>query len=230
MDVNEVFQIAAAIIASVGGASLIVAGASTWLGKVWANRLMQQDIAKYNELLANLNSNLKKLEAEHQVRFSRLHEKQAEIIATLYARLYHFNASIQRLLFEYRHREIREDLDRKFYLNNREEWDLVPGIHTLRPEESERVDELSKITSELHLFYGTNRLYLPKKCCVLMDRLSSLSAFVASSYQNVALKDNDGNLLVHPDVKRVWDAALETIPTLHSELENEFRSALGAEK
>ena len=52
-----------------------------------------------------------------------------------------------------------------------------------------------------------------------MDRLSSISAFVASSYQNVALKDNDGNLLVHPDVKKVWDAALETIPTLLDELE-----------
>jgi len=229
MDVNEVFQIAAAVIAAVGGASLIVVGASAWLGKVWANRLMQEDIAKHNEVLANLNSNLKKLEAEHQVRFSRLHEKQAEVIATLYDRLYHFNGSLQRLLFEYQHREIREDLDRKFYLNKREEWKLVPGIHTLRPEESERINELSKITSELHIFYGINRLYLPTKCCALMDRLSSISAFIASSYQNVALKDNDGNLLVHPDVKRVWDAALETIPALLSELENEFRSALGAE-
>ena len=158
MSVNEVFKIAAAIIASVGGASFIVAGASAWRGKVWANRLMQQDIAKYNEALANLNSNLKKLEAEHQVRFSRLHEKQAEVIATLYDKLYHFNTSLQRLLFEYQHREIREDLDRKLYLNRRDEWELVHGIHTLRPEESERVSELVKITLELHLFYGTNRL------------------------------------------------------------------------
>ncbi len=230
MDVTDVFRIAAAVIASVGGASVIVAGASAWLGKVWADRLMRQDIAKHNEVLSSLNSNLKKLEAEHQVRFSRLHEKQAEVMATLYDRLYHFNVSIQRLQFEYRHREIREDLDRKFYLNKREEWELVPGIHTLRSEESEWVNELSKITSELHLFYGTNRLYLPKKCCALMDRFSSISAFVASSYQNVALKDNDGNLLVHLDVKKLWDAALETIPALLSELEEEFRSTLGAEK
>lgn len=122
MGVAEAFKIAGAIIASVGGASALVIGASAWLGKVWANRLMQADIAKHNQELANIKSNLAKIEAEHQIRFSKLHAKQAEVIAELYGRLYQFNVSLQLLLFEFRHREIREDIDRRFYLSKREEW------------------------------------------------------------------------------------------------------------
>ena len=189
---------------------------------------MQRDIAKHAETLEKLKSELKRLESEHGVRFARLHARQAETIAALYEKLYQFNIALHRLLFEYQHREIREDLDRKFYLNKREEWDLVPGIHTLRPEESERVDDVSRTANEIHVFYGTKKLYLPASCGALMDRLSSLAAFVATSYQNIALKDNEGNLLVHPDVKRVWDAAIQTIPQLLTLLEKEFRLALGA--
>jgi len=228
LSVEEVFQVAAAIIASVGGAAVIFAVLSAWIGKIWANRLMQRDIARHQEDLERLKSELKRLESEHSVRFARLHERQAEVIASLYEKLYQFNIALHRLLFEYQHREIREDLDRRFYLNKREEWILVPGIHTLRPEESERIDEVSKAATDIHVFYGTRKLYLPASCCTLMDRLSSLAAFVATSYQNIALKDNDGNLLVHPDVKRVWDAAIQTIPQLLAELEKEFRLALGA--
>ena len=33
--------------------------------------------------------------------------------------------------------------------------------------------------------------------------------------------------LVHPDVKRVWDSATETIPSLLEQLEDEFRTVIG---
>jgi hypothetical protein len=109
LSVEEAFQVAAAIIASIGGSSVIVAALSTWIGKIWANRLMQRDIARHQEDLERLKSELKRLESEHSVRFARLHERQAEVIASLYEKLYQFNIALHRLLFEYQHREIRED-------------------------------------------------------------------------------------------------------------------------
>lgn len=48
-----------------------------------------------------------------------------------------------------------------------------------------------------------------------------------TNYQNVALKDEKGNLYVSSEVKKVWDKAIETIPQLLSLLEVEFRDILG---
>jgi len=47
------------------------------------------------------------------------------------------------------------------------------------------------------------------------------------NYHNVAIKDKDGNLWVNPEVKRVWDGAVATIPGLLTLLEREFRDLLG---
>jgi hypothetical protein len=41
MTASEIFQIVATIIVSLGGAGVIVAGLASWLGKVWADRLIE---------------------------------------------------------------------------------------------------------------------------------------------------------------------------------------------
>ena len=227
MNTETAFQIALAVIGSVGGAGLIIVGLASWLGKVWANRVMQGDIAKHSQNIENLKSELKRLESEHSIRFSKLHDRRAEAISALYDYLYEFDVALQRLRFQYQGREIREDLDRQFELARRESWVLVPGIHTLSPDEQVQVEELSSRTKELHQHYGKNRLYLPRSCCDVMDNLIPLTTFVAVNYQNVALKDNDGNLLVNPAVKKFWDISIERIPLLLQDLEAAFRAALG---
>ena len=78
MSTSSIYEVALAVIGSVGGASLIILALSTWLGKVWANRLMQNEVSKHSEKLESLKSELKKLETEHIVKFTGLHEKQAE--------------------------------------------------------------------------------------------------------------------------------------------------------
>lgn len=47
MQWEDVFQIIVAAIASVGGGGAIVFALSNWLGKVWANRILEADRAKY---------------------------------------------------------------------------------------------------------------------------------------------------------------------------------------
>jgi hypothetical protein len=75
--------------------SLGGAGTVTVLSQVLAKHLLDKDVEKYRadlkregELeLARLRSTLEHVAIEHRVRFTRLHEKQAEIVADIFAGL-----------------------------------------------------------------------------------------------------------------------------------------------
>jgi hypothetical protein len=70
----DVFKTAAAILASIGIGGATVAALAGWLGKVWANRLMEQDRAKYSTELEALKS-----------KFEQSHRKlQAELDKTIF--------------------------------------------------------------------------------------------------------------------------------------------------
>jgi hypothetical protein len=51
MSWDEVFKLTSAIFASVGGAAAIIFGLSSWLGKVWANRILEADKVRYQSEL-----------------------------------------------------------------------------------------------------------------------------------------------------------------------------------
>lgn len=53
---TQIIQIAATIIVSLGGAAGIVLGCSNWLGKVWADRLMEKEKAKHASDLEGLKA------------------------------------------------------------------------------------------------------------------------------------------------------------------------------
>ena len=56
MTPSDIFHLAAAIIASLGGGAALVFAFSSWLGKVWANRILEGDKAKYAQELEDLKS------------------------------------------------------------------------------------------------------------------------------------------------------------------------------
>ncbi|HVG31664.1 MAG TPA: hypothetical protein VM911_01230 [Pyrinomonadaceae bacterium] len=60
MNFEDILKIAATIIATLGGAGAIVIGLAGWLGKVWANRLMEADKAKHAHALEELRAELTK--------------------------------------------------------------------------------------------------------------------------------------------------------------------------
>lgn len=64
------WETAAAVLVSLGGGGAIVAGLSSWLGRVWAQRLMQEDRARYDRELANLRATL---EASNQAWIAEIH-------------------------------------------------------------------------------------------------------------------------------------------------------------
>ena len=53
------------ILGSVGGTAIIVAGLSNWLGKVWANRILEKDKRKYQE-------EIERIKKEYEVHFDGL--------------------------------------------------------------------------------------------------------------------------------------------------------------
>ena len=57
------------ILGSVGVGGAIVAGLSSWLGKVWANRLMAEEKAKYEKELERLTKQLERKNYVSKVRF-----------------------------------------------------------------------------------------------------------------------------------------------------------------
>ena len=57
------------ILGSVGGGGAIVAGLSSWLGKVWADRLMAKETAKFREDLERLTKQLERKNYVSKVRF-----------------------------------------------------------------------------------------------------------------------------------------------------------------
>jgi hypothetical protein len=71
MDVAAVWEITASVLVSLGGGGLIVFGLSTWLGKVWADRLMQKEQAAYSAKLEELRSSLSFKNSEQMERLSR---------------------------------------------------------------------------------------------------------------------------------------------------------------
>lgn len=61
MQLTQIINIATAIIASIGTSSLLIMGLSSWLGRVWAARILEADKLKYaKELEKNKSSYEKK--------------------------------------------------------------------------------------------------------------------------------------------------------------------------
>ena len=56
MTPRDIFSLAAAIFGSLGGGAVLVLALSSWLGKVWANRILEGDKAKYAQALEDLKS------------------------------------------------------------------------------------------------------------------------------------------------------------------------------
>jgi len=208
-----------AILKTLGSTAIVVA-AIAWLFKSLISIFINKDLEQFK-------SNLKTEAAKIETQFITLHTKRAEIIAELYELLFEVNSQIQIVNFEFEHREIREDIDRKFHRNHREEWSLEAGVDTLNEKEESEIELLREATSNLFNFYKKYRLYFTSQVCEEIDKFLTLTSYMQSNYRNIALKDTDGNLLVNPKVKEMWDKANEIIPYVLQQLEAHFRKILG---
>ena len=77
---TDIVKIVAGVIAALGGGGAIVAWLSSWLGKVWANRLMIKETAKFREDLERLTKQLERKNYVSKVRFDAEFTMYQELI------------------------------------------------------------------------------------------------------------------------------------------------------
>lgn len=58
MEIQDALQLSGLILGSLGGGSAIIFGFSSWLGKVWANRLMEKEKSEHAQELESLRNRL----------------------------------------------------------------------------------------------------------------------------------------------------------------------------
>ena len=107
MDINDIFKISGAIIGSVGGAAVIIIGLSTWLGKVWANRILEQDKLRYSSELEKIKNELKSETEKRNFVFSLYFEGQFKLYNDLWVSLSELQDGVELLWSKANSRNLR---------------------------------------------------------------------------------------------------------------------------
>jgi hypothetical protein len=67
----DIFEIGGAVMLSLGGASALIFAFSSWLGKVWAERILSREKAKYAEQMEEFKKKLTFETESHKVRLKK---------------------------------------------------------------------------------------------------------------------------------------------------------------
>ena len=186
-----------------------------WLSKSLLEKLIQRDSkqfeielkAKADSAIEHLRNDLQIQTIEHQVRFSRLHEKQATVIAEL-------NGLLVEALWE-------------------SESFLSPMEWAGEPNKLEKHKVAMNKLVDLYRYFDKHRIYLPELLC---EALELLITQVRSHVINFGtyLAWDDGALQDHTRKEKHeawmegWNAIKNQVPTARKKLEDEFRSLLGS--
>lgn len=107
MNLSGIFAVSAAVIGSVGGAALIIVGLSSWLGKVWANRILEQDRFRYQSEIEKLKNELASEREKGNFVFSMYFEGQFKIYNNLWVSLVELRRWVDQLWAEATNRNLR---------------------------------------------------------------------------------------------------------------------------
>jgi len=197
------------LIKTLGGETLLLA-AVAWLAKALISSRLARDVEQFKVQLKNnadteiekLKSSLQIIALEHQVRFSELHERRAEVIAELHG-----------LLLD------SEGVARKFILTDMRDRNEAAAAKL-------KVLELYDFIQK-HRLYLPNSV-----CSLLDNFQGKLqrSVIFVSVYWTDVDSPNQQMIAEQNNIMRDACQALETdLPALRKILENEFRKLLGDE-
>lgn len=193
-----------------GNAALLVVLA--WLARSFGSQLLAKDLERFKASLAatssetaeRLKHDLQLASLEHSVRFSKLHEKRAEVIATLYKLLVEVQWAGQNLV-------------------------SIVEFGGEPPKQEKYVTAINK-SAEFYREFDKNRIFLPEPVCRQIEEFltgmrSRVIQFGAYTDVNEYAPDH-----VHRDKLKVWQTASEffdeEVPLTRRALEEELRSML----
>lgn len=198
---------------AIGGNALLLAILG-FLAKAVFEKILARDSRRFEiELqgkadvaIENLKSELQIKSLEHQVRFSRLHEKRAEVIAELHGLLV-------LMLWE-------------------SELFLSPIIWAGSPDEKTKYNRAMEHLESLCRYFGEYRIYLPPPVCEALEKIIKevrsqiIGLGVWVNYDQEGLPDH-ASKQKHEALMAGWNVMKHEIPKAQARLEDEFRSLLG---
>ena len=200
------------VLAGFGGAAFLIA-LLAFLGRSFVGALLAKDLERFKaDLVSASHSAVERLKAdlqlaavEHQVRFTRLHEKRAEVLAEMY-----------RLLVE---------------ATWAAEAFASPMEYGGDKSKNEKYVDARNAIADYYRFFDVNRIYLPESLC---ERLSAFERRLRQPVIKFGtyVQIESPTERTFQQMNEAWDAAYqavsEEIPSARVEIEAEFRKLLGS--
>lgn len=163
--------------------------------------------AKSDAAIEHLRSDLQLRSIEHQVRFSRLHEKRASVIAELYGHLVET-------------------------LSEAESF-LSPMEWLGEPDKAEKHRIAMNKLVDFFRYFDKHRIYLPEEMCGSLEAVAmKVRSHIIEFGVYVGFNDQSMNDHTREQKQKAWnggwDAIKNQVPQARKLLEEEFRMLLGA--
>jgi hypothetical protein len=193
------------VITQIGQTGVIVAGAS-WLAKSifsnWLSKNVESHKSELNKSVEQYKSEIQRELQLHQIRNNKLHNDRTEVIRVMYKNL---------ILMEHW-------LHQTFWPAK-----YIGGLSL-----EERAWKADDAVGVFGIYYSENKIYFSKDTCNLFDKLMECSLkIVLDMRQSLADKTNEGGIRQKEVWHDSWNAIDSIIPSLKSQLENDFRQLLG---
>lgn len=159
MDIDAIWNIAQAILLSLGGGAAIVFAFSTWLGKVWAERILEKDRAKYQREIELIKGDLNKKIHEHNVAVSRIDAQRADAVQQLYAQL----------LNSY---EVVLNIIAPNNFIDHDAFAALPQYQAWASEFREETEKLEKLSTQMAIYLGEDTYMILARCSGAISMLS----------------------------------------------------------
>lgn len=199
------------VITTLGGGGAVLAAAA-WLIKTLVASRLVLDAEKFKmEMKAKSDAEIERLKnalqmaaLEHQVRFSKLHEKRAGVVAKLYTLLVELQYAGQRYVF----------------------------VGAYEPKRDDEFSKTAAKVHEVFLFIEEHQIYLPDRVCTLLaEFVETVNKSVAGV--QVYEKYTDGSANFRREkiqaLKGAAEAFEKRIPAVREALKDEFRTILGVD-
>lgn len=164
----EIWNVAGAVLIALGGGGAIVLSMSSWLGRIWAERIMQNEKAKYQAEFAILKSEIDKKIHEHNVAVTRVDAQRVDAIKQLYDALIGWHEACMQILAP----------------NKLHEQSVAQAIETYRIWSGvlrEQSESLEKITMSTAIYLSEETYALVARCGYSASTMSY--DFVAATYE-----------------------------------------------
>ncbi len=177
--------------AAIGAISLVV--------KSLIENAMSKDVEKFKITISKELELYRSALEKDNFRFSKLHEKRAEVIIELYGKLVDFESALNTWICPLQFADSEK----------------------LKPSRQQVVYDTGK---EFYTFYQKHRIFFTPEVCKLLDDLTTKLLHVRIEFETQNRLEGKDQTEVW---MKAWKGISKDIPQLRSSIEDEFRSILG---